>query len=133
MASLSLCAPCNISSASSLAAGYNKVPCKSVRGGAQVGQVFMVNKSFKSSQDWAVHDENVTMKKKEDDQERMQRRRMMFTAAAAAVSAAASQGMMAMAAGEKPTGPEPKRGTPEAKKLYARVCVTMPTASVCHN
>ncbi|KAK9189303.1 hypothetical protein WN944_020709 [Citrus x changshan-huyou] len=27
---------------------------------------------------------------------------------------------------------EPKAGTPEAKKFYAPVCVTMPTAKVCH-
>eukprot|EP00928_Gymnodinium_smaydae_P091561 TRINITY_DN75280_c0_g1_i1.p1 TRINITY_DN75280_c0_g1~~TRINITY_DN75280_c0_g1_i1.p1 ORF type:complete len:133 (-),score=17.44 TRINITY_DN75280_c0_g1_i1:219-617(-) len=132
MASLSLCAPCNISSASSLAAGYTKVPCKQVQGSSH-GQVFMVNKPFQASQDLAIHDKSVKMKKKEEDQESMQRRRMMFMAAAAAVSAAASQGMMAMAGEGKPTGPEPKRGTPEAKKLYARICVTMPTASVCHN
>ena len=90
----------------------------------------MVNKPFQASQDLAIHNKSVMMKKKEEDQESMQRRRMMFMAAAAAVSAAASQGMMAMAA---ETGPEPKRGSPEAKKLYARICVTMPTAKVCHN
>ncbi|XP_070018227.1 photosystem II 5 kDa protein, chloroplastic-like [Nicotiana tabacum] len=27
---------------------------------------------------------------------------------------------------------EPKRGTPEAKKKYAPICVTMPTARICH-
>jgi hypothetical protein len=26
-----------------------------------------------------------------------------------------------------------KKGSPEAKKKYATVCVTMPTAKVCHN
>ncbi|XP_060668053.1 photosystem II 5 kDa protein, chloroplastic-like [Ziziphus jujuba] len=27
---------------------------------------------------------------------------------------------------------EPKPGTPEAKKKYGSVCVTMPTARICH-
>ncbi|CAN4089803.1 unnamed protein product [Withania somnifera] len=27
---------------------------------------------------------------------------------------------------------EPKAGTPEAKKKYAPICVTMPTARICH-
>eukprot|EP00262_Sarcandra_glabra_P009634 TRINITY_DN240_c0_g1_i1.p1 TRINITY_DN240_c0_g1~~TRINITY_DN240_c0_g1_i1.p1 ORF type:complete len:112 (+),score=15.80 TRINITY_DN240_c0_g1_i1:127-462(+) len=54
------------------------------------------------------------------------RRDVMFAAAAAAIcSIAAGQGG-AIAAGE------PKRGTPEAKKIYAPVCVTMPTARICH-
>lgn len=50
------------------------------------------------------------------------RRNMMFAAAAAAVCSVAG---MAMA-------DEPKRGTPEAKKIYYPVCVTMPTAKICH-
>ncbi|KAL4284149.1 hypothetical protein GQ457_16G006490 [Hibiscus cannabinus] len=29
-------------------------------------------------------------------------------------------------------GEEPKGGTPEAKKKYAPICVTMPTARICH-
>ncbi|XP_054799341.1 photosystem II 5 kDa protein, chloroplastic [Prosopis cineraria] len=28
---------------------------------------------------------------------------------------------------------EPKRGTPEAKKKYNVICVTMPTARICRN
>jgi hypothetical protein len=28
---------------------------------------------------------------------------------------------------------DPKKGSPEAKKKYAPICVTMPTAKVCHN
>ncbi|GBG74464.1 hypothetical protein CBR_g18875 [Chara braunii] len=28
---------------------------------------------------------------------------------------------------------EPKKGSAEAKKKYRSICVTMPTASVCHN
>lgn len=49
------------------------------------------------------------------------RRDLMLAVAAAA---ACSVAKVAMAA-------EPKRGTPEAKKKYAQVCVTMPTARIC--
>ncbi|XVF33726.1 hypothetical protein REPUB_Repub17cG0193200 [Reevesia pubescens] len=49
------------------------------------------------------------------------RRELMFAAAAAAVCSVAR-----VAAAEGP-----KRGTPEAKKFYAPVCVTMPTAKIC--
>ncbi|GLT62289.1 hypothetical protein SLA2020_349370 [Shorea laevis] len=50
------------------------------------------------------------------------RRDLMFAAAAAAVCTVAG---VAMAG-------QPKPGTAEAKKLYAPVCVTMPTAKICH-
>ncbi|KAF3452525.1 hypothetical protein FNV43_RR02958 [Rhamnella rubrinervis] len=50
------------------------------------------------------------------------RRDLVFAAAAAA---AWSIGKVAMAQDE------PKAGTPEAKKKYAPVCVTMPTARIC--
>ncbi|KAJ0038670.1 hypothetical protein Pint_23988 [Pistacia integerrima] len=50
------------------------------------------------------------------------RRDLMFAAAAAAVCSAAG-----LAVAEPP-----KAGTREAKKFYAPVCVTMPTAKVCH-
>lgn len=49
------------------------------------------------------------------------RRNLMFVAAATAVCTVAG---MAVA-------DEPKAGTPEAKKKYAPVCVTNPTASIC--
>ncbi|GAU28587.1 hypothetical protein TSUD_269270 [Trifolium subterraneum] len=49
------------------------------------------------------------------------RRNIMFAAVAAAVCSAAG---IALA-------DEPKRGSPEAKKAYAPVCVTMPTARIC--
>ncbi|RLN08308.1 uncharacterized protein C2845_PM11G09310 [Panicum miliaceum] len=52
------------------------------------------------------------------------RRAVMLAAAAAAVAAIGGAGA-AMA--------DPKKGTPEAKKKYAPICVTMPTAKVCHN
>ncbi|CAK8575366.1 unnamed protein product [Lathyrus sativus] len=51
------------------------------------------------------------------------RRNIMFVAAAAAVCSVAG---MALA-------DEPKRGSPEAKKKYGPVCVTMPTARICRN
>lgn len=46
----------------------------------------------------------------------------MFAAAAAAVCSVAGVAM---------ADDEPKNGTPEAKKKYAQICVTMPTARVC--
>ena len=49
------------------------------------------------------------------------RRELMFAVAAAAVCSVAG-----VAAAE-----EPKPGTPEAKKVYAPICVTMPTAKIC--
>ncbi|EYU31374.1 hypothetical protein MIMGU_mgv1a015615mg [Erythranthe guttata] len=51
------------------------------------------------------------------------RRGMMFAVAAAAASSVAK---IAMA-------DEPKRGSAEAKKKYAPICVTMPTARICRN
>ncbi|EEF44624.1 photosystem II 5 kDa protein, chloroplastic [Ricinus communis] len=50
------------------------------------------------------------------------RRDLMFAAVAAAACSVAG-----VAAAE-----EPKAGTPEAKKFYSPVCVTMPTARICH-
>lgn len=54
------------------------------------------------------------------------RRAAMLSVAAAAVCAIGTGQGMAIA------GEEPKRGTPEARKLYAPVCVTMPTARICN-
>ncbi|KAJ6841600.1 putative photosystem II 5 kDa protein, chloroplastic [Iris pallida] len=51
------------------------------------------------------------------------RRAAVFAAAAAAISVA-GQGIA--------LAEELKRGTPEARKAYAPVCVTMPTARICH-
>ncbi|GMI95730.1 hypothetical protein like AT1G51400 [Hibiscus trionum] len=50
------------------------------------------------------------------------RRELMFAAAAAALCSVAG---VAMA--------EPKPGSTEAKKAYAPVCVTNPTARICRN
>ncbi|KAI4304989.1 hypothetical protein L6164_028381 [Bauhinia variegata] len=52
------------------------------------------------------------------------RRDLVFAAAAAAACSIAKVSM---------AEEEPKRGTPEAKKKYAVVCVSMPTARVCRN
>ncbi|KAK1402765.1 Photosystem II 5 kDa protein, chloroplastic [Heracleum sosnowskyi] len=52
------------------------------------------------------------------------RRDMMFALAAAAACSVAN---IALA------DDEPKRGSAEAKKKYAQVCVTMPTARICRN
>ena len=53
------------------------------------------------------------------------RRAVVFAAAAAAVSA--------IGRGAAFAEPDVKRGSPEAKKKYATICVSMPTAKVCHN
>ncbi|CAL9755156.1 unnamed protein product [Musa acuminata subsp. burmannicoides] len=52
------------------------------------------------------------------------RRAVMFAAAAAAVCG--------IGQGIATADEEPKRGTLEAKKKYAPICVTMPTARICH-
>ncbi|KAF7077736.1 hypothetical protein CFC21_082258 [Triticum aestivum] len=52
------------------------------------------------------------------------RRAVVFAAAAAALSAI---GGVAFAESDV------KKGSPEAKKKYAPVCITMPTAKICHN
>ncbi|GLJ27044.1 hypothetical protein SUGI_0530270 [Cryptomeria japonica] len=114
MASLTVSAPCKLSSASSSLAGM-KLTSRPT--GAQQNRV--VRMPVKAASNASIEVE------KKEDKEAMQRRSVMFAAAAAAVSAV-SQGMNAMAG-------EPKNGSPEAKKLYARICVTMPTAKVCRN
>ncbi|PON89157.1 Photosystem II 5 kDa protein [Trema orientale] len=63
---------------------------------------------------------NLQMKNKEESSSG-RRDLMMAVAAAAACSIA----KVAVAA------EEPKSGTPEAKKKYAPICVTMPTARIC--
>ncbi|XP_077252403.1 photosystem II 5 kDa protein, chloroplastic-like [Tasmannia lanceolata] len=55
------------------------------------------------------------------------RRDMIFAAATAAICSVAS-GHGVATAGDL----DAKRGTLEAKKAYAPVCVTMPTARICH-
>ncbi|KAL2239927.1 photosystem II 5 kDa protein, chloroplastic [Sesamum indicum] len=60
---------------------------------------------------------------KADEKSNSSRRDLMFAAAAAA---ACSVAKVAMA-------DEPKPGTSEAKKKYAPICVTMPTARICRN
>lgn len=51
------------------------------------------------------------------------RRDLVFAAAAAATAFSVAKLAIAVE--------EPKNGTPEAKKKYAPVCVTMPTARIC--
>ena len=55
------------------------------------------------------------------------RRAIMLGVATAAIVAVGSIQRNAVA------GEEPKPGTPEARKKYKSVCVTMPTAKICHN
>ncbi|KAL6195968.1 hypothetical protein ACLB2K_031585 [Fragaria x ananassa] len=66
----------------------------------------------------------VTVEMKQSKEEGSSGRRDLIFAAAAA--AACSIAKVAMA-------DEPERGTPAAKKKYAPVCVTMPTARICRN
>lgn len=51
------------------------------------------------------------------------RRELMFAGAAMAACSIAKAAMADV---------EPKAGTPDAKKKYAPICVTMPTAKICH-
>ncbi|XP_058072767.1 photosystem II 5 kDa protein, chloroplastic-like [Magnolia sinica] len=69
---------------------------------------------------------NFTNKDSSKNNNNNTRRDVMFAAAAAAVSSIVGGVGIAIAT------EEPKRGTPEAKKIYAPVCVTMPTARICH-
>ncbi|KAK3205259.1 hypothetical protein Dsin_019305 [Dipteronia sinensis] len=62
---------------------------------------------------------NLEMKRKEAESNG--RRELMFVGAAIAACSIAKAAM----------ADEPKAGTPEAKKKYAPVCVTMPTAKIC--
>lgn len=67
--------------------------------------------------------ENVVVKNTGKEETSNGRRDLMFAVAAAAACSVAN---IALA-------DEPKRGSPEAKKKYAQVCVTMPTARICRN
>ncbi|XP_015881637.1 photosystem II 5 kDa protein, chloroplastic-like [Ziziphus jujuba] len=69
----------------------------------------------------AAEGEKVNLNSETKKESNNGRRDLMFAAAAAAVCSAAG---IALA--------DPKPGTPEAKKAYAPICVTMPTAKVCH-
>ncbi|BBN17648.1 hypothetical protein MPTK1_7g16030 [Marchantia polymorpha subsp. ruderalis] len=68
-----------------------------------------------------------------NDAEIMQRRVVMAAAAASLVATMSGVALAQPVAQTDKSAGEPKNGSPEAKKLYKRVCVTMPTASVCHN
>ncbi|XP_042453223.1 photosystem II 5 kDa protein, chloroplastic-like [Zingiber officinale] len=72
----------------------------------------------------APKDHDQAASSKPDDENAGGRRAVMFAAAAAAACAVGQGIAMAL--------DEPKRGTPEAKKKYGPVCVTMPTAKICH-
>ena len=65
---------------------------------------------------------NLQMRKSKEESNSGRRDLMLAVAAAAACSVA----KIALA-------DEPKKGTEEAKKKYAPVCATMPTARICHN
>ncbi|KAG9131533.1 hypothetical protein Leryth_022056 [Lithospermum erythrorhizon] len=73
----------------------------------------------KASKDSSSEGENMVIKSNNNNG---RRELVMGVAAAAACSIA----KVALA-------DEPKKGTPEAKKKYAPVCVTNPTARICRN
>ncbi|KAK1259473.1 hypothetical protein QJS04_geneDACA010263 [Acorus gramineus] len=66
--------------------------------------------------------------KASDSQKASNTRRDLVFSVAAAAAAVAAAGAVALA-GEG----DPKPGSPEAKKKYAPICVTMPTAKICRN
>eukprot|EP00091_Calanus_sinicus_P025233 TRINITY_DN9505_c0_g1_i1.p1 TRINITY_DN9505_c0_g1~~TRINITY_DN9505_c0_g1_i1.p1 ORF type:complete len:110 (-),score=9.34 TRINITY_DN9505_c0_g1_i1:99-428(-) len=72
---------------------------------------------------YKVTSENVVVKNTGKEETSNGRRDLMFAVAAAAACFVAN---IALA-------DEPKRGSLEAKKKYAQVCVTMPTARICRN
>lgn len=76
----------------------------------------------KASSDSVGEKSNMQVKKISGSGSGSGRRDLVFAAAAAA---SWSIGKVVMAV------EEPKPGTPEAKKKYAPVCVTMPTARIC--
>ncbi|MBA0756152.1 hypothetical protein Gogos_020543 [Gossypium gossypioides] len=108
MASMSLTASLLPSSSSSL----TRLPSRAARRGAIAAKATSADQGDKAS---------LEIMKQEGSNGR---RELIFAAAAAAACSVANVAM-----GEE----EPKRGTAEAKKKYASVCVTMPTARICRN
>ncbi|KAH1090623.1 hypothetical protein J1N35_017880 [Gossypium stocksii] len=108
MASMSMIASLLPSSSSSL----TRLPSRAGRRGAIVAKATSANQGDKAS---------LEIVKQEGSNGR---RELIFAAAATAACSVANVAM-----GEE----EPKRGTAEAKKKYAPVCVTMPTARICRN
>ncbi|MBA0650723.1 hypothetical protein Goklo_018110 [Gossypium klotzschianum] len=108
MASMSMTASLLPSSSSSL----TRLPSRAARRGAIVAKATSADQGDKAS---------LEIMKQEGSNGR---RELIFAAAAAAACSVANVAM-----GEE----EPKRGTAEAKKKYAPVCVTMPTARICRN
>jgi hypothetical protein len=68
---------------------------------------------------------NLEFKHNSSKEERSSSGRRDLVFAAAAAAAAFSVAKVAIA-------DEPKKGTLEARKKYAPICVTMPTARICH-
>ena len=94
-------------------AALTKVPAANRRG------VVMVKASSKVP----FEGENVVMSNK-NESNNSGRRELFFAMAAVAASSVAKAAM-----GDE----EPKRGSAEAKKKYYQICVSNPTARICHN
>ncbi|XP_030458485.1 photosystem II 5 kDa protein, chloroplastic [Syzygium oleosum] len=73
----------------------------------------------------ATEAEKASLEFNADKEERSSGRRDLVFAAAAAAACAVARAAIA-------DEDEPRKGTPEAKKKYTPICVTMPTARICH-
>ncbi|GAV90521.1 hypothetical protein CFOL_v3_33930 [Cephalotus follicularis] len=111
MASMTMTASFLACSTSAMA----KHPSTTARRGANI-----VAKASRATEGERVNIESKNVEKSSNNM----RRDLVFAAAAVA---ACSIAKVAFA------DDEPKRGTAEAKKKYAPVCVTMPTARICRN
>ncbi|PHT33135.1 Photosystem II 5 kDa protein, chloroplastic [Capsicum baccatum] len=83
-------------------------------------RVVMVKASSNTSEG-----ENVVMSNKKEIDNAGGRRELFFGMAAAAACSVAGAALA--------DEPEPKRGSPEAKKKYFQVCVSNPTARICRD
>ncbi|KFK35856.1 hypothetical protein AALP_AA4G045700 [Arabis alpina] len=72
----------------------------------------------------STSEKTIILENKKQEQNMKMRRDLVFTAAAVAMCSLAKVAI---------ADEEPKKGTEAAKKKYAPVCVTMPTARICRN
>ncbi|KAI4368624.1 hypothetical protein MLD38_017163 [Melastoma candidum] len=83
----------------------------------------VINAKASSSSSSSSTPQKASLELKARDEERSGRRDLVFASVAAAACMVAKVAL---------ADDEPKPGTPEAKKKYAPICVTMPTAKICH-
>ncbi|KAL6976645.1 hypothetical protein U1Q18_025432 [Sarracenia purpurea var. burkii] len=119
MASITMTAPCLGGSASVPASKHRSTTdlCRGFRVAAKASKVSASTAAAAGT----------SLKNEKEEASNSARRELVFAAASAAAIAACSVAGVGGAVAD-----EPKRGTLEAKKKYAPVCVTMPTARICH-